>query len=803
MTLPGKITFCQLEEDNPQKSYFRIRPLFTFEDGALSPISDAKELYPDEGGIRIVPDKNEALRFKTRMRTLGGYCLLDLIRHTGENDKIRSNKNYSPEKGEFNRNIVYSDVITACPDSQIMEVVDPDNGPGGVAAMRAGENVYTHKVLFQEEGRLRGPFVPEMSQELGAIAFTPDESCPPMELPDENVHVFTRDGREVKIWISPEFIAACAEMKPVEKETAPAEENASAPEKPDAEASSREVSLPNPVKDTDQAADGTEKAQEKPEVRNCRRPETPKDRCHEEKRCDDRRNSRVGVFDGQLGLNPRRSRSLSEIVDEGWRHSRIEQLGAAIPGQETGRPVVSPIDRAKQALEEAWKLREGRPALIQKLMQLDELPESMGAAAKAPSGQKEAGEALNDLEAERLHLLREIDTLKNNRLQMRGEIMEETRAAHQEEIRGLEEEKQRLKQECESRLRAAESARQTQAEAEHLLSSESKALLDNEFLKYVMFTRAAQMLTMDERIDSDVYHGVPEVYEPTAAQLISDLRCRFEALGRKISHDEALNLLACLALGEIVMFSGPTGVGKTWMADALAGALGLTQTDASRYAHLGAEVGQPLKHPAFRELLRANDRLTPRFVLLDDVNSQPVMDQSRGALSFADQCKKEGFTILMTCLDDQIGYPLQPRLLDRAFFIRLKNDEEGTWLRAQPLPKTDKAPTLESIRRIFNTDAEVPGVILDRFRVLSEKLASEGVRISPRTQGDMYAYCAAVIPLMTGDPIEALDRAVAQRALPHILATAKPALISRLPEILCDMPMSVSLLNDPIALPDV
>ena len=97
----------------------------------------------------------------------------------------------------------------------------------------------------------------------------------------------------------------------------------------------------------------------------------------------------------------------------------------------------------------------------------------------------------------------------------------------------------------------------------------------------------------------------------------------------------------------------------------------------------------------------------------------------------------------------------------------------------------------------------MPGVILDRFRVLSEKLASEGVRISPRTQGDMYAYCAAVIPLMTGDPIEALDRAVAQRALPHILATAKPALISRLPEILCDMPMSVSLLNDPIALPDV
>ena len=799
MTLPGKITFCQLEEDNPQKSYFRIRPLFTFEDGTLTPIGDVNELYPDEGGIRIVPDKNEALRFKTRMRTLGGYCLLDLLRHTGENDKIRSNKNYSVEKGEFNRNIVYSDVIAACPENQIMEVVDPDNGPAGVATMRAGETVYTRKVLFQEEGRLRGPFLPEMSQEMGVIAFTPDASCPPMELQDENVHVFTRDGREIKIYISPEFISACGEMQPVARETAPAEdgEPACAPDNNQSQAESRSSAV------QDASAPEVSREDEKPEVRNCRRPETPKDRCHDEKRCDDRRSYRTGVFDGQLGLNPRRSRSLSEIVDEGWRHSRIEQLGTVIPGQETGQPVMSPIDRAKQALDEAWKLTEGRPVLVQKLMQLEDLPESMGMAAKIQSERKENAEDLNNLEAERLSLLREIDTLKNSRIQMRGELMEETRAAHEEEIHALEEEERRLKHECESRLRAAESARQTQAEAEHLLTSESKALLDTEFLKYVMFTRAAQMLTMDERVDPDAYHGVPEVYEPTAAQLISDLRCSFESLGRKVSHDEALNLLACLALGEIVMFSGPTGVGKTWMADALAGVLGLNQRDASRYAHLGAEVSQPLKNPAFRELLRANDRLTPRFVLLDDINSQPVTDQSRGALSFADQCKKEGFTILMTCLDDQIGYPLQPRLLDRAFFIRLKNDEEGSWLRAQPLPKADRAPTLESICRIFRTDAEVPGVIRDRFRILSEKLARQGVRISPRTQGDMYAYCAAVIPLMTGDPIEALDRAVAQRALPHILATAKPALIRLLPEILFDMPLSVSLLNDPIALPDV
>ena len=57
MTLPGKITLCQLEEDNPQKSYFRIKPLFFAEDGVFIKADTSAAEFPDEGGIRIVPDK--------------------------------------------------------------------------------------------------------------------------------------------------------------------------------------------------------------------------------------------------------------------------------------------------------------------------------------------------------------------------------------------------------------------------------------------------------------------------------------------------------------------------------------------------------------------------------------------------------------------------------------------------------------------------------------------------------------------------------------------------------------------------
>ena len=49
------------------------------------------------------------------MRRIGRYALLDLREHTGENDKIRPNKNYHADPGETNAYIVYSDVVVSRP----------------------------------------------------------------------------------------------------------------------------------------------------------------------------------------------------------------------------------------------------------------------------------------------------------------------------------------------------------------------------------------------------------------------------------------------------------------------------------------------------------------------------------------------------------------------------------------------------------------------------------------------------------------------------------------------------------------
>ena len=76
MDFSGKIVLSFIEEDNVQRAYFRIRPLLTGE-GALT--KQDIDALPDDGYLRIVPDKNEQHTFKDRMRSLGYLCVLDLI----------------------------------------------------------------------------------------------------------------------------------------------------------------------------------------------------------------------------------------------------------------------------------------------------------------------------------------------------------------------------------------------------------------------------------------------------------------------------------------------------------------------------------------------------------------------------------------------------------------------------------------------------------------------------------------------------------------------------------------------------
>ena len=120
MNFTGKTVLVFLEEDNIQRAYFRVRPLLS-EDGAVD--KQALAEFPDEGYLRIVPDKNEQHTFKDRMRTLCGLCVLNLKDLPPDVNKIRTNKNYSPARGENNQFIVYSDAVQAMPQDVFYQVV--------------------------------------------------------------------------------------------------------------------------------------------------------------------------------------------------------------------------------------------------------------------------------------------------------------------------------------------------------------------------------------------------------------------------------------------------------------------------------------------------------------------------------------------------------------------------------------------------------------------------------------------------------------------------------------------------------
>ena len=778
MTLPGKIVFCQLEEDNPQKSFFRIKPLCIVGHEGLSLLENGKETWPDEGGIRIVPDKNEATLFRGRMRTMGGYCLLDLTRHTGENDKIRPNKNYSAERGELNRNIVYSDVITACPETEVMQVTSPVSANESLR-LAVDTELYTRLVLTRGENGISGPFTWEKDET--GITLTPSEKT--VDIDESKIVTFDRDGKEVSLLVAcrapaPAEAPAPAAEKPAEKAEEPAAEPAPAPVPAPERAEKREAPKPAPK--------SADKPFEKPA------PERPAESFAQRRKAE-------RELIGQLGLNPRRSKGLCELVDDGWKHTRLEQLGATVPGDVQSKPVVSPVEQAEKALDEAWRLEDGRASLVNHLLGMDMMPEAVKAALGVKPEKQVRDEKMDELEAERLQLLREIDNLRGSKADVRGELLQETIQLHSDRINELTEREKTLKDECEALTRAAQTARTARKEAESLLNKDAREKLDGDFLKFAMFSRAAALLRDEPDADCGDFLGSPKTCRPTGAQMVSDLRRSFEDAGMELEHDDALNLLTCLAIGGIVIFSGPTGCGKTSLARALANALGLTAPGASRFAVLNTAERDVRRTHLYRGLLEAQSD-TMRIALMDDVNTAPSFDQSRGLMSVSDN-RPEGLTVIMTVQDDQIGFPVDCRLLDRAFFIRLKRPADTKWKRRKEVAVSSAAAELDTVKKIFRPDTEVPAELVSRFETLCARLNALGTGFTPRAMDEMYAYCAAFVPLMSGEPISALDRAVAQRGLPYILATAKADVIRRLPALLCDMPISLSLLNEPLPLP--
>ena len=282
----------------------------------------------------------------------------------------------------------------------------------------------------------------------------------------------------------------------------------------------------------------------------------------------------------------------------------------------------------------------------------------------------------------------------------------------------------------------------------------------------------------------------------------------------------------------IALVTGGSGSGKSALARTLAAALGIAAPECGRFAEAQPEEGWTslgraiedstpngvpvLRMPRLKRVLSAADDTVPAVLLLDDANRVPTERYLDGLLSQLDADApgrlatgaediplSRGLRVMLTLQDAASGAPVGTKLLDRAWLIRLAPEKaDSPWQpRAKVRPAPEKAVSMETLRKVFDPARDVPSEIMERMKLLRGRLASVGVFISRRALDDMYAYCAAVSPLMTSAPVDILDYAFAQRAMPAILADASLDALHALPQLMPDMPRSLALLTAPLALP--
>ena len=752
MTLPGKLCVGILEEDNPLKSYFRFKPLLMAQEEGYQPF-DGLEAFSENGCLRIVPDKNESGHFKARMRRIGRYALLDLRAHPGENDKIRPNKNYQVDPSETNAYIVYSDVVVEPPEGMLYEVLDraaPEDANHMALTMPLPG---TQRVLFRAEGGGVAPAlwrVAAMEGVEGAVELSREEAC---VTPDA--------GKETRL---PGFAGeeTCVLLAAPGASLLEAPEASAAPAAPVPAPASKEAprgeEVPAPAPRPERA--GAPREREKPRL-----------------------NARAQAMALQTGLNPRRSRSLQEIIDDKWRRSRIDQLGHPVPAEATGMPVQDPVERAVEALRAAWRVEETRPKLAEAVGALEGLGSAMQESAERREDEARA-RRLNEIEAQRLRLLNEVSALEARRADARERLLEDVRRENARKLEESERKLEALKADIAACEERAQGARAALAEAENAYAEAEKRLAARAVeVSALRFLRAPAV-------------SVPtDAALPSAGELISDVRAYLARAGAPLSHDQAVELFTALALSPVTVLCGSAFAPKGELARALAGALGLR----GRFL--------PITHPqrqegAVRAILEDTLNPAPALLLVEDCNI-PARAASMDALlwQLIRICTPDHpARLLLTARDE--GEPLSTELLDSAFVLRLEPESADTpWHEEREAPvEPQLAISREALRNVFRPHPEaVTEEARERMARLRADLAAHGMRLSRRTLDAVWNFCAVALPLLRErSPMRALDIALARRALPAVLSAAPLSALKALPEMVTDLEECRKLLESPL-----
>jgi len=447
MNFDRSLILAYLEEDNIQRAYFRVRPLLSL-DGDIQ--QEALQLWPNEGGLRIVPDRNEQHTFKTRMRSLGAYCVIDLRNKSPEAGKIRTNKNFRPDRGEVNQYILYSDTVHELPAHTFYQLFD---GEAVHYADFAAQSI-TPMYYIRQDDTLYGPVAksapdsPQPAQESAGVLFK--LPCPdgcerailcietPGEVkvePDEAPAVHTEAS--VPNEAAAPVVAASMETEAVEEKSAPEKE---------AETDSLPIGEALHILAHSNNHDKTLQQLDKPVSTGANLLRQTESAFQPVPAASNESLSGTPLVRTPLHVSPQQTKNRTqEIVSTQWNVGKYEPPAENLPSGMPMRAVKNPVENACASLREAWNVSSAHDQLTDCILSLEgiraKLEEKLCTGSTGTMLQRVLRQRLQDLEAERLTALCELDKARRDTDAYKQELLTSIAGRLQRETRQLEADK--------------------------------------------------------------------------------------------------------------------------------------------------------------------------------------------------------------------------------------------------------------------------------------------------------------------------------------------------------------------------
>lgn len=740
MNLERELVFCFIEEDNIQRAYFRVRPLLTVS-GAVQ--DEAQRLWPDDGCLRIVPDRNEQHTFKERMRTLGSWCVMNLVGISADANKIRTNKNYKPDKGERNQFILYSDTVQALPEHTFFQVLEGSAGDYAALAAKA----ITPLFYIRENDTLYGPVSkqrpaqPETAQEAFGVLY-------PLACPDGAERVM------LCIAQTPDPMPA-PDPKPVEKpEAAPIAE-----EKTETTEESLPIGKPLQILDENKDFEETLHGLDQPlsEGANLLRTES---RIEETitPPVNNRPLSGTPLVRATMRTaQPQPKNKLQEVVSAQWRVARNEPPTAPLPAGAAMRQVENPVEVACDSLGRAWQVTEAHHQLIDFILSLDgmraKLEPRMTEGPESTPLYKTLKSRLDDMEAERLAALLELDKAKADLDAYRRSVLDGMSERSKAEVTRLE----KTKNEYESSVTSLKQQQNA------LIAQRDELTRRVEELQRIDLPAALAKAMADAQLAAPIT-GTPLHLNPVCGEnipvneLIRRVNDALAASGLNAQRNQIIALLGTLSACSRIGVASVTTAAAATLVGNIARRLGWGRS----YAHQVT--------PEQKPVLGSTPAEGTPAVLLTSLAAYAPLDGITKvflARSAMNQTRNTAYEATPWPIFPLGALPIIPLLtennLSPVSFTALTALDEG------------KAVSLEEVRAVL-------GNVLKQIAPLSGAALSE-----------MHRFISACTPLMEGGLAAACDWAILLWVIPAVERV--PRVLNALKPLLEEYPLSLAALQ--------